>query len=203
MKMSESGLMPCATSLGFFWKWRRIIHWSCWRNSPANGYCSSPVATEKIVYFGWGEGRVFALAANSGGKLWEDSLEGNILSSPAIANGRLYVATMAGNVYAYDINVTAPGVDFQKSTYCYPNPARGLASHIQLFVPKAGVIDMTLYNTAEKPAFSFSRHLSANEKYTCDWNLSGVANGVYFALVKVKYDDGTSDKKVLKVAVLK
>jgi eukaryotic-like serine/threonine-protein kinase len=181
----------------------QVWNFTDWRNSAANGYCSSPVATEKIVYFGWGEGRVFALTATSGSKIWEDSLEGNILSSPAIADSRLYVATMTGNIYAYDLNATAPGLDFQTSTYCYPNPARGNVAHIQVYVNKPGTVDITLYNSAEKPVLRFSQQLSAGDKYPYDWDISHVANGVYFALIKVKYDNGSSDKKVLKVAVLK
>jgi outer membrane protein assembly factor BamB len=167
------------------------------------GYSSSPVATKSTIFFGWGEGRIYGLSAKTGEKIWSDSLHGDIISSPAIANEKLYVATMDGYLYAYNLTATAPGLDFQTSTYCYPNPARGSVSHIQLFVAKAGTVELTLYNSAEKPVFRFSRHLSANEKYAYDWNLSGVANGVYFALVKVKYDDGTSDKKVLKAAVLR
>jgi outer membrane protein assembly factor BamB len=167
------------------------------------GYSSSPVATKSMIFAGWGEGRIYGLSARTGEKIWSDSLHGDIISSPAIANMRLYVATMGGYLYAFDLSSTAPGLDFQTSTYCYPNPARGNVSHIQLFVLKAGTVDMTLYNSAEKPVFRFSRQLNAGDKSSCDWDLSRVANGVYFALVKVKYADGTSDKKVLKVAVLK
>ncbi len=172
------------------------------RNSPALGYCSSPVATKNMVYFGWGEGRIYGLDAKSGALMWQDSLDGHIISSPAIANGKLYVATMAGSVYAYDLCATRPGMDFQTSTYCYPNPARGTVSHIQVYVAKAGVLEGALYNFAQKPVLRFSGRLSAGEKYSYDWNISHVANGVYFALIKVSYSDGSIDKKLLKVAVL-
>jgi outer membrane protein assembly factor BamB len=167
------------------------------------GYSSSPLATKSVIFFGWGEGLLYGLSTKTGEKIWSDSLHGDIISSPAIANEKLYVATMDGYLYAYNLTATAPGLDFRKSTYCYPNPSRGLTSHIQLFVAKAGSVDMTLYNSAEKPVFRFSRHLSANEKFTYDWNLTRVANGVYIALIKAKYDDGTNDKTTLKVAVLR
>jgi len=167
------------------------------------GYSSSPVTTKNTIFFGWGEGHFYGLSTKTGEKIWSDSLHGDIISSPAIANEKLYVATMDGYLYAYNLTATAPGLDFRTSTYCYPNPSRGSVSHFQLFVGKAGAVDMTLYNSVEKPVFRFSRHLSANDKFTYDWNLAGVANGVYLALIKVKYDDGTGDKKVLKVAVLR
>jgi hypothetical protein len=176
------------------------------RASAEQGYCSSPVVTKKAVYFGWGEGRMYGLDAETGVKMWEDSLEGHILSSPAIAGSRLYVATMDGYIYAYNLNATAPGLDFQTSTYCYPNPARGSVSKIQIYVTKKAVVDMTLYNAAEKPVFRVSEQfgpMTPDAPYTYSWNISRVANGVYFALIKVNYADGTKDRKVLKVAVLK
>jgi outer membrane protein assembly factor BamB len=165
--------------------------------------CSSPLATPKLIIAGWGEGKIYGFDPKNGTKLWEDSLSDDIISSPAIAGDHLIVAALNGQVSAYRFDTIATPRTFAANTYCYPNPARGPLSHIQLFVAKPGNIDMTLYNSAEKPVFRFSRHFSADETYKYDWNLAGVANGVYFALIKVKYDDGSSEKKVLKVAVLK
>jgi eukaryotic-like serine/threonine-protein kinase len=179
--------------------------WSFSDTLPGNhfSYCSSPVVTSSAVFFGWAEGRIYGLDKSKGTVLWRDTLEGDIISSPAIANGNLYVATTSGYLYAYSLNAAADGTDFQTGTYCYPNPARGNASHILLYVAKAAVADLTLYNASEMPVFRLSRHLSANEKFTYDWNLTSVVNGVYFAFIKVKYGDGTSDKKLIKVAVLR
>jgi outer membrane protein assembly factor BamB len=167
------------------------------------GYSSSPVVVHDKVFFGWGEGLMYALDAKTGRKLWCDTLNGDIISSPAIASGKLFVATMAGYLYSFNLTATPQGSDFQTGTFCYPNPARGSVSHIQLFVAKAAVADITLYNADEKPVFTSTRQLSANEKFTYDWNIANVANGVYFALVKVKYANGAVDRKVLKVAVLR
>ncbi len=166
------------------------------------GYASSPVATEHIIFSGWGGGMLHAVDKETGKCMWSDTLDGDIISSPAIAGGRLYAATMNGYLYSYNLAATAPGLDFQRSTYCYPNPARGTVSHIQAYVAKDGVLDVALYNFAQKPVLGMSRGLSAGEKYSYDWDVSRVANGVYFALIKVKYVDGTSEKKIIKVAVL-
>jgi hypothetical protein len=179
--------------------WRFIDY----RTAAIAGYNASPVVTTNKIFFGWGEGMLYACDKNNGKVVWRDTLNGDIISSPAIANGRLFVATMNGYLYAFDLSATAPGTDFKTSTYCYPNPARGSVSHIQIFVDKPGTAAMTLYNSAEKPVLRFSRNLNAGEKYSYGWDLSHVANGVYFALVEVKYNDGSSEKKVLKVAVLK
>jgi len=176
---------------------------SDWRSSIHLGYCSSPVATETMVFFGWGQGKLYGLAARTGEMLWSDSVQGDIISSPAISSGKLFVATMDGFVYAYDLSGTASGVNFSKSTYCYPNPASGGVSNIQVYVDKPGILTLQLFTMSEKPMFNQSHALAAGEKYTYVWNLNNVANGVYFAKVSVKYDDGGSDKKTLKIAVLR
>ena len=61
---------------------------------------------------------------------------------------------------------------------------------------------MVVYNVAEKPVFRVKRTIAADEKFVYRWNLSNVANGVYFAVIKVKYAGGGEDKKILKIAVL-
>jgi outer membrane protein assembly factor BamB len=176
---------------------------SQWLASSRLGYCSSPVVTQNMVFFGWGEGRIYGLNAQSGEKVWEESLHGHILSSPAIAMGKLFAATMDGYVYAFDLSNTAPGLDFDKSTFCYPNPARNGVSHIQVYVTAKAELDVVVYNSVEKPVFRVNTALAADKKYAYDWDLRNVANGVYFAIVKVRYEDGKKDQKILKIAVLR
>jgi outer membrane protein assembly factor BamB len=179
--------------------WRFTDH----KNAIILGYNSSPVIAGGLVFFGWGGGLAYALDSRTGTILWRDTLQGDIVSSPTVASGKLFMATVNGYLYAFALTSTAPGFDFQTSTYCYPNPARGTMSHIQVFVAKAATMEMTIFNAAEKPVIKITRAFFAGEKHAVDWDLLSVANGVYFALIKVKYTDGTSDKKVLKVAVLK
>lgn len=174
-----------------------------WLKSPQLGYCSSPVVTQNMVYFGWGEGRIYGLDAKNGDLLWADTLEGHVISSPAIAQGKLYVATMEGHLYAYDLNATASGIDFQTSTYCYPNPAK-VVSKIQYFFHKPGSIEVRIYDFSERLVKVFRRSaLQAQDKDSFEWDVASAANGVYFALVTAQYDDGTKDQKKLKIAVKK
>jgi len=179
-----------------------VWHFSELCHTEELGYCSSPIVTNNAVFFGWGEGHVFALDPSAGSVLWQDTLDGNILSSPAIDSQRVYFATMKGKVYAYNLSHSAPGLDFQTSTFCYPNPARGDVSNIQVFVAENATLDLTLFNSSEKPVQKVSQTISANEKYSYHWNISKVANGVYFAMIKVKYANGRTDKKIMKIAVL-
>ena len=170
------------------------------RNCTMLGFCSSPVITDSLVLFGWGEGKFYAFHTFTGVKFWEDSLDGDILSSPAVENGKIYVATTTGQIVTY-----VPGpepVNFKESTFCYPNPARGSVSHIQLYVTKSATVKVTIYNANEKPVLRFSKKMDADEKYTYNWDIKNIANGVYFALVDVKYAGGGKDKKILKIAVL-
>jgi outer membrane protein assembly factor BamB len=184
-------------------KWR----FSEMRSCVKLGYASSPAVTKSMVFFGWGEGKAYGLSAQTGEKLWEDSLHGDIISSPSIAANKLYFATMDGYIYCYNLTGTMPGENFQKSTYCYPNPARGGESNIQVYVTRPGRMDLVIYNAAERPVYRTSANLPAmlpnDEKFRYRWNLKNVANGVYFARIVVKYNDGGTDKKVLKIAVLK
>ena len=174
------------------------------RQDPMIGYCSSPIIANGLVFFGWGEGHAFALDVRQGAVLWQDSLDGHIMSSPAISNKNLYFATTTGSLYKYSLSDATPnGISFANDTYCYPNPARDEAAHIQVFVQRAAELEIVLYSMAEKPVLRIAETLPANKKYTYDWNLSNVANGVYFAVIRARYSDGVEDKKTLKVAVLK
>jgi outer membrane protein assembly factor BamB len=179
------------------WRYREL------RDAEPLGYCSSPVVTRTAVFAGWGEGHLYAFDPKTGARLWQDTLQGHIISSPAIADARLYVATMDGYLYCYELTQTPPADNFAEGTFCYPNPARKGVSHIQVYVPRDAALDMTVYNIAERPVLRETKRLSADEKYTYDWIMRNVANGIYFARIVVKYNDGGTEKKVLKIAVLK
>jgi eukaryotic-like serine/threonine-protein kinase len=76
------------------------------RNTEQMGYFSSPVVVCDKVFFGWGEGKVYGLDCHTGAIEWSDSIEGNIVSSPAAANGMLVFATMQGRVACYKTGTT-------------------------------------------------------------------------------------------------
>jgi outer membrane protein assembly factor BamB len=167
------------------------------------GYCSSPIIARDRLFFGWGDGHLFMRDAKTGTSLWADTLTGHIISSPAIAEARLYIATLDGTVYCYALSGTPWADNFKDGTYCYPNPARKGVSHIQVYAPRAASLDMTIFSATERPIARNTRRMAAEEQYTYDWDLKNVANGVYFARIVVRYNDGGTDKKVLKIAVLK
>jgi len=63
---------------------------------------ASPVAADGVVYFGAGDGNVYALDAHTGARLWTYTTGGGIGATPAVADGVVYVDSSDGNVYALD-----------------------------------------------------------------------------------------------------
>ena len=61
----------------------------------------SPVAlSNRVVYAGSTDGRIYALDASTGKSLWEISAGGSALSPPAVSGGTLYAGSHDGNLYA-------------------------------------------------------------------------------------------------------
>ena len=48
-----------------------------------------------MVYFGSGDGNVYALSAATGAKLWNFATGAAIFPSPAVANGVVYIGSRA------------------------------------------------------------------------------------------------------------
>lgn len=82
-----------------------------WNYSQAGGVNSSPNIKNGVVYVGTGTGHVLALNSVNGEKLWDfktagrtfedgDTISDGVLSSPAVADGRVYVNSQLYYVYA-------------------------------------------------------------------------------------------------------
>jgi outer membrane protein assembly factor BamB len=80
--------------------------WNCSLETyPGNFYESSPALAYGCIYIGSAEsvyGNVYALNASTGQKIWNYTLDGGIESSPAIADGAVYVAADDGYLYAFN-----------------------------------------------------------------------------------------------------
>lgn len=76
----------------------RQIQWSF---DAADKVVSSPAVTSAAIYFGGGNGQVYALDRATGALLWENITGGKITSSPSVADGMLYITSEDGNLYAY------------------------------------------------------------------------------------------------------
>jgi hypothetical protein len=173
------------------------------RSSIAESYCSSPIVANGKVFFGWGEGKAYAMDVATGNNLWSASLKGDIIASPAIADGTLYFVTTEGLLYAYDLNATPNPMTFSDGTYCFPNPAK-VTSSIQCFMMKSGSVEVRIFDASERLVKKFSRTgIPAGAKEVFGWDVHNVPNGTYPAMVSVKYEDGSTDRKAIKIAVLR
>jgi len=65
-------------------------------------YTSSPAVANGIVYFGSGDGNVYAVDASSGLLQWKFATGDVVHASPAVASGTVYVGSFDGNLYALD-----------------------------------------------------------------------------------------------------
>jgi outer membrane protein assembly factor BamB len=54
------------------------------------------------VFFGAGDGRVYAVNAATGKEKWHAQAEGRVRASPAVDASRVYVGSADGRVYAFD-----------------------------------------------------------------------------------------------------
>jgi len=69
---------------------------------PFDVFLSSPVVAEGAVYFGSGDGHLYALDAASGELRWKFATGDVVHASPAYANGVLYVGSFDSRLYAVD-----------------------------------------------------------------------------------------------------
>src|SRR6202035_3340101 len=69
---------------------------------PFDVYLSSPAVWNGAVYFGSGDGNVYALDAGSGALKWKFKTGDVVHASPAIADGKLYIGSWDSWFYALD-----------------------------------------------------------------------------------------------------
>lgn len=69
---------------------------------PFDCYLSSPVVDNGVVYFGSGDGNIYALDAASGALRWKFKTGDVVHASPAIANGVLFIGSWDSYFYAID-----------------------------------------------------------------------------------------------------
>jgi outer membrane protein assembly factor BamB len=69
---------------------------------PFDCYLSSPAVWHGTVYFGSGDGNVYALDAATGGVRWKFQTDGVVHASPAISGGTLFIGSWDSYFYAID-----------------------------------------------------------------------------------------------------
>ena len=69
---------------------------------PFDVFLSSPAVSQDAVYFGSGDGNIYALDVNSGSLKWKFHTGDVVHASPAISDGTLYVGSWDSYFYALD-----------------------------------------------------------------------------------------------------
>jgi eukaryotic-like serine/threonine-protein kinase len=105
---------------------------------PYDFFTSSPAAFNGRVYFGAGDGNVYALDAHSGVLVWKFATSDVIHASPAIANNTLYIGSWDSYFYAFD-------ADTGQEKWRY-KAGEDPVSHNQIgFQSSAAIADGTVY----------------------------------------------------------
>jgi hypothetical protein len=90
----------------------------------------------------------------------------------------------------------APGSSLQ--SYSYPNPVRDGSAHITFYTADAQNVEVKIFTSTGELIRTLPFDSPGAGWHSVDWAISGVANGVYFYLVKAG-----SSKATGKIAVLK
>lgn len=69
---------------------------------PFDFYLSSPIVAQGVVYFGSGDGNIYAVAASTGELKWKFQTGDVVHASPALADGTLYIGSWDSFFYALD-----------------------------------------------------------------------------------------------------
>ncbi len=101
-------------------------------------YTSSPAVADGKVFFGAGDGNVYAVNAATGILQWKFTTGDVVHASPAVANGTVFIGSFDGNFYAIDAESGVRKWAFKGGT----DPAY----HNQVgFQSSAAVVDGTVY----------------------------------------------------------
>ena len=88
-------------------------------------FTSSPAVANGKVYFGSGDGNVYAVDAGTGVLQWKFATKDVVHASPAVANGVVYVGSWDGNFYALDAETGAAEMGVRRRTGPgHPQPGR-------------------------------------------------------------------------------
>ena len=99
------------------WKPRLASKWDT--SFGGDSFVSSPAIAGGVIYIGGlgthSDGSLYALDAHTGAELWSSGTSGQIQSSPAVADGRVFVGSGDGKLYAYALDAGTNAVYHRES----------------------------------------------------------------------------------------
>jgi outer membrane protein assembly factor BamB len=78
----------------------RGVKWKFETERVVEAWFSSPSVSGGVIYFGGGDGYLYAVDAEAGVERWRFKARYRVYSSPAIADGTIYFGSDDGNLYA-------------------------------------------------------------------------------------------------------
>ena len=85
----------------------RQFHHIKWKFPTGDRIVSSPVYSDKVLYFGGDDGNVYAIDAETGRQIWKRATAGPLSATPAVASGAVYVGSYDGKFYALNAQTGA------------------------------------------------------------------------------------------------
>jgi outer membrane protein assembly factor BamB len=80
------------------------------------GIESSPAVSNGRVFFGAPDGKIYALEAQTGSKIWAFKTDGEVSSSPVVSGSVVYVLSANGHFYALDADRGSKLWDFSSDS---------------------------------------------------------------------------------------
>ena len=154
-------------------------------------FLSSPVVANAVVYFGSGDGHVYALDAKSGELRWKFATGDVVHASPAYADGVVYFGSWDSWLYAVDAQTGA-----QKWRF---HGGEDAVIHNQVgFQSSAAVVDGVVYTGCRDSNLYALDAATGKEKWRYNANGSWIISSPAVTAGKVIF--GTSDSSLFIVA---
>lgn len=154
-------------------------------------YLSSPVVVENSVYFGSGDGGVYALDVESGTLRWRFATGNVVHASPAYAGGVLFVGSWDSNFYAID-------AETGKEKWRFKSGEDALINNQVGFQGSAAVVDGVVYVGCRDSHLYALDAATGKEKWNISTGLSWVISSPAVHQGKVYF--ATSDTRLFKIA---
>lgn len=87
--------------------------------------------------------------------------------------------------------------------YNWPNPVYGNETYIRYYVSENSQVNIKIFDIAGDLVAELTDEGSGGFDNEVTWNVSGVQSGVYFAHIEANGSSGTSENKIIKIAVIK
>lgn len=157
---------------------------------PFDFYLSSPLVVQNTVYFGSGDGNLYAINTASGEPRWKFKTGDVVHGSPAYSNGLIYVGSW--DSYFYAIDATSG-----KERWRFHGGEDPLVHNQVGFQSSASIVDGTVYTGCRDSNVYALDATTGKEKWRCFNDLSWVNSTP--AVVKGKVYFATCDSSLFKI----